>query len=47
MLWRVVLWWMYGLGRLNEGYLIGENAIDVGTDGCWLELVYVAGTGED
>lgn len=47
MFWRVLLRLVDGLGRLKEGYLTGEDSVDVGTDGGRFELVHVAGTGED
>lgn len=47
VLWRVVLRLMDRLGRLKDGYFVGEDSVDVGTDGGRFELVHVAGTGED
>lgn len=47
MFWRVVLRLMNGLGRLKERYFVGEDTVDVGTDGGWFELVHVAGAGKD
>lgn len=47
LLWGVMRLRMNGLCWLNERYLTGQDAVDIGTDGGRFELVHVAGTGED
>lgn len=47
LLWGVMGLGMNGLRWLDDGYLVGQDAVDVGADGSRFELVHVAGAGED
>lgn len=47
LLWSMMRLRKDGLCWLIDGYLIGQDSIDVGADRGWFELVNVACTGED